>query len=126
MESTMDLAAREIMWNIPLSFKVLMYLLLFASLAILGKGLYEKYLFVTNKKPITGKSGLLPDKLNWSNFFITLFFTGKVKRSKFVGLFHGLIFYGFLILWIATDIVAIHADTPFKIYKGTLYIVISW
>lgn len=126
MESTIDLAAREVMWNIPLSFKVLMYVFLFVSLGFLAKGLYEKYLFVTDKKPITGKDGLLPEELNWKSFFHTLFLTGKVKRSKFVGLFHGLIFYGFLILWIATDIVAIHADTPFKIYKGTLYIVVSW
>ena len=32
----------------------------------------------------------------------------------------------FLILWIATDLVAIHYDTPFKIFKGTLYIVVSF
>ena len=100
MESSIDLATREIMWNIPLSFKILMYVFLFASLAVLAKGLYDKYLFVTNKKPVTGKGGLLPEELNWSSFFGTLFLTGKVKRSKFVGLFHGLIFYGFLILWI--------------------------
>jgi ferredoxin/nitrate reductase gamma subunit len=31
-----------------------------------------------------------------------------------------------LILWIATDLVAIHFDTPFQIFKGTTYIVVSF
>ena len=30
------------------------------------------------------------------------------------------------ILWIATDIVAIHYDTPFKIFKGPVYIIVSF
>ena len=123
MESSLSLATREVMWNIPISFKVAMYLSLAVATAILFKGLFEKYQFVTDGKSV---KELLPEKLNFKNLFQTLFFQGKVKRVKFVGLFNSLIFYGFIVLWIATDIVAIHYDTPFKIFQGTTYIVISW
>lgn len=126
---TVTLATREIMWNIPASFKVVMYGMFFVSLIIFAKGFYDKALFVAGgSKPSDLKNlkKLLPKKLNWSNFFKTLFFQGKVTRNKFVGLFHALIFYGFLILWIATDLVAIHYDTPLKIFKGPLYIVVSF
>lgn len=117
------MATREVMWNIPFSFKVTMYVLLAAATAVFAKGLVEKYKYVTQGKSI---KELLPKELNWSNFLRTIFFQGKVTRDKYVAVFHSMIFYGFIVLWIATDLVAIHADTPFKIYKGTTYIVISF
>ena len=124
MDATM--ATREIMWNIPPSFKVAMYVLFFASLAYMAKGFYDKVIFITAGEGIKGLKKLLPEKLNWGAFFKTAFLTGKVPRSKDVKIFHGLIFWGFFILWIATDLVAIHYDTPFKIFKGPLYITVSF
>ncbi len=121
-----NIATREIFWNIPSSFKVAMYLFLFTSLYFLCRGLNKKILFITNGEGIKGLKKVLPENLNWSAFFKTLFLTGKVPRFKNVAIFHGLIFWGFFILWIATDLVAVHADTPFKIYKGNVYIVISF
>ncbi len=114
---------REILWNIPFSFKVTMYTLFAISLVILAKGIYEKYLYVTDGK---GIKPLLPNKLNWKSFLTTSFLTGKVPRRPNVAFFHSMIFYGFVILWIATDLVAIHYDTPFKVFQGTTYIVISF
>ena len=116
-------ATREIMWNIPPSFKYLMYGLLVLATAAMIKGFVDKYKFVTQGK---GYQGLLPKQLNWKAFFETIFFTGKVTRNTNVGIFHSLIFYGFVILWIATDLVAIHYDTPFKVFQGTTYIVVSF
>jgi Fe-S oxidoreductase len=125
-------ATREIMWNIPKSFKVLMYFGFILSLVILAAGIYKKYLFIIKGK---GKNSLIsPHKnwfqylknLQWKNFFQTIFFQGKVPRRRYVGIFHSFIYYGFIILWIATDLVAIHYDTPFKIFQGPLYIVISF
>lgn len=122
MEVTME-AGREIMWSIPVWMKIAMYLCLAVASAIFAQGLIEKYKFVTN-----GKSWktLLPKKLNFENFLRTIFFQGKVTRNTFVGIFHSFIFYGFMTLFIATELVAIHADTPFKIFKGTTYIVVSF
>ena len=122
----LELATREVMWNIPFSFKVAMYVLLVAAFAIFAKGMWGKILFITNGKGLSALKGILPEKLNWKNFIETIFFTGKVTRKANVGIFHSLIYYGFVILWIATDLVAIHADTPFQIYKGWTYIIISF
>jgi Fe-S oxidoreductase/nitrate reductase gamma subunit len=129
MNDQLDLATREIMWNIPPSFKYAMYALLVLSAAYMFKGLYEKALFVANQNGVAGLKGLkglLPEKLNWEKFLKTILFTDKVSRDPFVAVFHSLIFYGFVILWIATDLVAIHFDTPFKVFQGTTYIVISF
>lgn len=116
-------ASRVIMWNIPPSFKYLMYGLLVVATVVMIKGFVDKYKFVTQGKSI---KGLLPKELNWKAFLETIFFTGKVTRDMNVGIFHSLIFYGFVILWIATDLVAIHYDTPFKVFQGTTYIVVSF
>jgi Fe-S oxidoreductase len=120
------LQSREIMWNIPHEMKTLMYLLFIVSVTIMAKGLYEKILLVTRGEGIQALQKLFPKELNWKKFFGTVLFTGKVPRFKEVAFFHGLIFYGFFILWVATDLVAIHADTPFKVFQGTTYIVVSF
>jgi Fe-S oxidoreductase/nitrate reductase gamma subunit len=116
-------ATREIMWNIPPLFKYAMYGMLVAATIIMIVGFYRKYAFITKNGSI---KSLLPNKLNIKSFLETIFFTGKVVRKKDVGFFHSLIFYGFMVLWIATDLVAIHYDTPFKVFTGTTYIVISF
>jgi Fe-S oxidoreductase len=122
MDISME-ASREIMWNIPLWMKVFMYLSLGVATAIFLQGLLTKYRYVT-----MGKDWkiLLPKKLNFNNFFRTIFFQGKVTRDPYVGIYHSLLFYGFVVLFIATELVGIHADTPFKIFKGPTYIIVSF
>ncbi len=119
-------ATREIMWNIPDGFKISMYLLMIASFVYCGWGLKKKFQFVFGGNTLAGIKNIMPSNLQWSQFFKTILLTGKVPRDRRVAVFHGLIFYGFFILWIATDLVAIHYDTPLKIFKGTTYIVISF
>jgi hypothetical protein len=68
---------------------------------------------------------ILPKQFNIENFFRTIFFQGKVTRDPFVGVFHSMIFYGFVTLFIATEFVAIQFDTPFKIFTGTPYKIVS-
>ena len=114
------------MWNVPEWMKTAMYGLTLVGLAIMAKGVYGQLKFITQGAKITHLKSVLPRSLNWSSFFQTLFFQGKVRRNLEVGFFHSMIFYGFVILWIATDIVAIHYDTPFKIFQGPLYIIISF
>lgn len=117
MEGTMEMS-REIMWNVPAWMKIAMYALLAVATAVFLKGLHQRYLYVTNgKKP----KDLIPNELNWRNFLRTIFFQGKVTRAPLVAVYHTLIFWGFLTLLIATEFVAIHADTPFKVFKGPIY-----
>ncbi len=122
MDVTVE-AGREVMWLIPLWMKVGMYVCLFIATGFFIKGLLEKFKYVTQGKNF---KEILPAKLNVENFLRTIFFQGKVTRDPFVGIFHSLIFYGFVILFIATELVAMHADTPFKVFKGTTYIVVSF
>ncbi len=116
-------ASRMIMWMIPFWMKVLMYLSLAVATYFFVQGLLTKLRFVT-----AGKSPklLLPEKLNVSSFLTTIFFQGKVPRDGFVNVYHSMIFWGFLTLFIATELVAIHADTPFKVFQGTTYKVVSF
>ena len=116
-------ASREIMWNIPLWMKVAMYLSLVVATVVFAQGILEKYKYVAQ-----GRSwkGLMPKQLNLENFLRTIFFQGKVTRDPYVGIYHSMLFYGFIVLFIATELVGIHADTPFKIFKGTTYIVVSF
>lgn len=117
------------MWQIPAWMKVSMYLGLFVATAIFFYGLYQKWNYINsgrNKDNAFKLKDLIPSHFEWKNFWQTLFLQGKVPRYKFIGFAHALIFYGFVILWIATDIVAIHYDTPFKIFTGPTYIIISF
>ena len=116
-------ASREIMWNIPLWMKVAMYLSLAAASAIFAVGLVGKYKYVTQGR---NWKGLLPKQLNFKNFLKTIFFQGKVTRDPYVGIYHSFLFYGFMVLFIATELVGIHADTPFKIFTGPTYIIVSF
>ncbi|HAZ13088.1 MAG: hypothetical protein A2X86_09860 [Bdellovibrionales bacterium GWA2_49_15] len=130
MEETV-IATREILWNIPDYLKITMYSLLVVAVGIFLYGAWTRARFVTNQKSVKNlfaADGLMPNAatLQWRQLLKALFFTGKVTRDHNVGFFHSLIFYGFLILWIATDLVAIHYDTPFKVFTGTTYIVISF
>ncbi|MBT7610677.1 MAG: (Fe-S)-binding protein [Bacteriovoracaceae bacterium] len=127
MNQGLELATREIMWNIPASYKFAMYVLLALSMLAMMKGIHQKLIFITGNKGIkAGLAELFPKKLNIKSFFHTALLSGKTPRLKDVAIFHGLIFWGFFILWIATDLVAIHYDTPFKVFKGTTYIVVSF
>lgn len=85
-------------------------------------GLVEKYKFVTQGK---NPKQLLPKNLNFENLLKTIFFQGKVTRKLYVGIYHSMLFYGFVTLFIATEFVAIQFDTPFKIFTGTAYKIVS-
>ena len=121
MESTE--ASRQVMWMMPVWTTYVMYSALAVATYFFATGLFAKYKVVTAGK---NPKELLPKSLNFGNFLKTIFYQGKVIRNAYVGVFHSMIFYGFLTLWIATEVVAIHADTPFKIFHGTTYIVVSF
>lgn len=119
----MEGISREILWNIPPFMKYMMYFSFLGASVIFIIGMQRKLQFIKGHSPW---KSLIPEKLNWHSLFKTIFFQGKVPRDTYVAVFHSLIFYGFLILWIATDLVAIHFDTPFQVFKGTTYIVVSF
>ena len=52
MDASSVEATREIMWNIPKSFKIAMYSLFILSLIIMLRGIYQKLKYVTGNKPL--------------------------------------------------------------------------
>jgi Fe-S oxidoreductase len=116
-------ASRQVMWMIPFWMKALMYASLVPATYFFISGLIPKYKYVTAGK---NPKDILPKKLNLKSFFTTIFYQGKVPRDGFVNVFHSMIFWGFLTLFIATELVAIHADTPFKVFTGTTYKIVSF
>ncbi len=116
-------ASRQIMWMIPFWMKAAMYLSLAVATYFFVQGGLVKLRYALNgKSPKT----LVPKEWNIKSFLTTIFFQGKVPRDGYVNVFHSMIFWGFLTLFIATELVAIHADTPFKIFTGTKYKVVSF
>ena len=80
MDST-TLATREIMWNIPPSYKYVMYGLFFVAVAIFIYGFYKKAVYVSGGS-LKNLKNILPKKLNYKNFFDTIFFQGKILQSE--------------------------------------------
>ena len=122
----MENVTRIIYWNIPPHYQSIMYILFFTALLVFAVGIVGKLQFITGKKGLSLFFREFLRPLNWKSFLETLFFTGKVSRSSHVGCFHALIYYGFVILWIATDLVKIHMDTPFAVFHGWTYVIISF
>ena len=85
MEPSVSAATREIMWNIPSSFKVSMYCFLVISVCIFLYGMSKHLKFIIGTGKIFGQNGLIPSFsfLNIKNFFQTIFFTkkGLVKKG---------------------------------------------
>lgn len=119
-------ASREIMWMIPVWMKYAMYGALVVATGLFIQGLLPKFKFVTNGVESWQQKFIPKSGFNLKSFLENIFFQGKVPRVGYVAWYHSLIFYGFLTLFIATELVGIHADTPFKIYTGTTYKVISF
>ncbi len=116
-------ASRQVMWMIPFWMKALMYASLLPATYFFIQGLIPKYKFVVGGK---SPKDIFPKQLNIKSFLTTVFYQGKVPRDGFVNVFHSMIFWGFITLFIATELVAIHADTPFKVFTGTTYKVVSF
>lgn len=106
---------REILWGIDPMIKKLMYICFFFALCIFFYGFYK--IFKGFKKE--------QQKYNFKEFLNVIFFQGKLFRKPFIGFIHSCIYYSFFILWIATELVAIHYDTPFKVFQGATYLTIS-
>ena len=79
--------------------------MLAVALLVFIRGVWLGTLSLTRKISKTFSGGLIPNasSLQWRQFF-KLFFHWQVIRDHSVGFFHSLIFYGFVILWIATDL----------------------
>ncbi len=112
------LATREVFWNIEYSW--LIYVLLAPTLGIFGWGFWLKIRRWRAGQP-TVRFDRPAERIKL--FLRNAVGQGRTIRSRYAGLFHTLIYTGFIVLLAATTVVAIHHDTPLHIMKGHFYLI---
>ncbi|MEE2776876.1 MAG: 4Fe-4S dicluster domain-containing protein, partial [Acidobacteriota bacterium] len=110
-------ATREILWNI--SYSWLMYALLVPTALVAGFGIFRKYRIWKLGKPI-----LRFDRVGERTKLVLQHGLGQQRtaRQSYAGTFHLMIFTGFIVLTIATTVVAIQHDFGLQIMKGSFYL----
>ena len=110
-------ATRQIYWNI--SHIWVMYLLLLPTAAVAGYGIYRHF--------SCWRRGLPAARFDRPVARVQLvarhaLAQRRTARNRYAGLFHRLITYGFIILTIATTVVALDADFGTTIMRGRFYL----
>ncbi len=111
-------ATREVFWNIQYTW--LVYVLMVPTLAVLAWGFWIKI-----RRWRAGQPAVRFDRLGerLKLFLRNAVGQGRTLRSRYAGFFHSLVYTGFIVLFLATTVVAIHHDTPLHIMKGHFYLI---
>ena len=115
----MEEVTREILWNISLTGKVVMYILLFTT--FFGAPLYLAYEWWNRIKhgSATTRIDNIPERTKL--FLLEAFGQGNVVQEKPGGLYHLTLFVAFFGLFIGTGLVTLEHDTPMHFYFGAFY-----
>ncbi|MBD3237607.1 MAG: 4Fe-4S dicluster domain-containing protein [Candidatus Eisenbacteria bacterium] len=116
-------ASRELMWNMGTLSHVLMYALMVVSFVIFGIGLARRIRFWKRGRPAGEPVGDWGRRL-WILLRET-FWQRQTRRRLLPGLFHSLIFYSFLVLFVTTLIVMVDMDFGLRIYHGPFYLGVT-
>ncbi|MEK7449415.1 MAG: (Fe-S)-binding protein [Planctomycetota bacterium] len=114
--------SREIYWNIPRFLIALHYGLFIIASVIFALGVFRHYKLWRMGKPSPQFNHYLAR--TWK-FIVYVFLQRGVLRRTAGGIIHGLIFYGFLLLYIGTLLVLAQADLGIVFLYGTFYLYFS-
>ncbi len=118
-------ATREIFGNIPAAQQALFYALAFASLAIFGVGVLRRMRrWMRGATNWRVESRDLPGRIAY--FLDQVFTQPRLRREPSSGMMHLLIFWGFLILFVGTELIALEHDTPLSFLHGLFYLIYSF
>ncbi len=115
----MEEVTREILWNISLAGKVVMYSLLFTT--FFGAPLYLAYAWWHRIKHGTATTRIDNIPARTKLFLLEAFGQGNVVQEKPGGLYHLTLFVAFFGLFIGTGLVTLEHDTPMHFYFGAFY-----
>ncbi|KPL85229.1 (Fe-S)-binding protein [Herpetosiphon geysericola] len=101
------IAVREIYWNLPHAVEYVLYLFAIAAIGTMFYKMYQDIL-LWRRGHATVRSTNFASRL-WSTT-TEVFGQKRVLRDRTPGIMHTFIFYGFLALFIGTDIIAAEAD----------------
>ncbi len=114
-----EFATREVFWNIPHSLVWVMYLMFVVSGAIAAYGIYRRVQ--------VWRRGLPARRFDRPAQRLQLLLKHaaaqrRTVREKYAAIFHTFIYTGFIILIIATTVVAIDYDLGLPIMRGRFYL----
>jgi Fe-S oxidoreductase len=114
-----EYATREVYWNIPHSLIWVMYLIFVMSLAVAAYGIYRRVQ--------VWRRGLPANRFDRPVERLKMVLKHaaaqrRTVREKYAAIFHTFIYTGFIILVIATTVVAIHEDIGLPIMQGRFYL----
>ncbi len=111
-------ATREVFWNIEYTW--LVYVLMVPTLAVFGWGFWLKI-----RRWRAGQPAIRFDRPaeRLQLFLRNAVGQGRTIKRRYAGVFHTLVYTGFIVLFLATTVVAIHHDTPLHIMKGHFYLI---
>ena len=110
-------ATREIYWNISHIWP--MYVLLLITLAVAGYGIYRRVSLWRCGLPIQ-RLDRPAERIR--NLLWHALAQSRTAHDSYAGVFHRFIFYGFIVLAIATTVVAMQADLGVSIMHGWFYL----
>jgi Fe-S oxidoreductase/nitrate reductase gamma subunit len=116
-------ATREIYWNVGHGVVIPMYILTFVAFSVMAWG-YWRRLRLWRQGKALNRFDHAGERVR--RLITEVLSQVKILRVKDGGIFHGLFFWGFLLLFIGTLIVMLQADFTdplwgFKILSGTFY-----
>ncbi len=111
-------ATREVLWNISNGW--IMYALLVPTAAIGIYGIWKRFQSWKQGLPAEGRLDNPGKRLRflWQHALLQR----RNMRQRFAGIFHAMIFWGFITLTIATTVVMIDHDFGIPIMKGAFYL----
>ena len=121
------LETREIYRHFPFVMEVLFYIIAFSTMGIFFYGFYQKFQKYKKGRDAGRFNNLAGRFLKAAAIMAknsTVF-----KSDRFAGMAHWLIFWGFVVLFIGTAIVALDYDIlrhlNFQLLKGNFYLIFS-
>ncbi len=117
-------ATREILGNIPASQQLLFYWIAALATAIFVAGLVRR----TRRWMHGAGRGQCTQKDLWPRikyFLIQVFSQPRLRKEPSAGISHLLIFWGVIVLFIGTVLVAIEQHTPLQFFHGLFYLIFS-
>src|SRR3990172_3165607 len=108
---------REVYWNISAIW--LMYVLLIPTILVFAYGIYRHYRLWSLGK---SENRFVPVSERIKGLLVYALGQARLLRNIYGGLFHTLIFFGFVILFLGTVVVAIHEDLGLRVMQGNFYL----
>ena len=118
--------ARTFFWNVG-HVRILIYILAIIPVVFIVYGLYKRYLLWKQGVP-ENRTQNLSDRI--SSLIQNGLFQKRLFKEGYPGLMHGLMFFGFAILFIGTVLIALQEDVTFPLFhweylKGNFYLLYS-